>query len=330
MPKTIAIIGAGSWGTALAIHAHECGHRVRLWAHSTDTLQAILKNRVNDIYLPGFPVPEEIEITPDETCVVDADYSLLVVPSMHFRSTFMRFQPHWRSGAALISCIKGMEPETSKRISEIVQEMSGDRYRFSVLSGPSFAKEVAQHDPTAVVIGTEHRELGKEIQNDLRSHYFRLYYNADVLGIEIGASIKNIIAIAAGVVTGLGYGYNTVSGLITRGLAELNRLAVRLGANPSTLSGLAGLGDLILTCTGHLSRNRQVGLELGRGKQIDEITGQMRMVAEGVRTTAAVHKLAQKLNVPMPITEQVYKVIYEQRDPRAAILELMTRELKEE
>ena len=330
MSKTIAIIGAGSWGTALAIHGHECGHRIRLWAHSMDTMNAIRTNRVNNIYLPGFAVPEEIDVTSEESCVADADYSLLVVPSIHFRSTFSRFQPHWKSGAALISCIKGMEPETSKRISEIVQEMSADRYTFSVLSGPSFAKEVAQHDPTAVVIGCENRELGKQIQNDLRSQYFRLYYNPDVLGIEIGASIKNIIAIAAGVVSGLGYGYNTLSGLITRGLAELNRLAVRLGANPSTLSGLAGLGDLILTCTGHLSRNRQVGLELGRGKNIDEITGQMRMVAEGVRTTDAVHRLAQKLNVPMPITEQVYNVIYEHKDPRAAILELMSRELKEE
>ena len=330
MSKTIAIIGAGSWGTTLAIHAHECGHHVRLWAHSEDTMKAIETNRVNDIYLPGFPVPNEIDVTSDESCVTDADYSLLVVPSIYFRPTFGRFLPHLKSGSALISCIKGMEPGTSKRISEIVQEMSGDQYVFSVLSGPSFAVEVAQHNPTAVVIGSENRELGKQIQNDLRSQYFRLYYNADVTGIEIGASIKNIIAIAAGVVSGLGYGYNTLSGLITRGLAELNRLAVRLGANPSTLSGLAGLGDLILTCTGHLSRNRQVGLELGRGKKIDEIIGQMRMIAEGVRTTDAVHRLAQKLNVPMPITEQVFNVIYEQQDPGAAILELMSRELKEE
>ena len=186
MSRTIAVIGAGSWGTALAIHAHECGHQVRLWVHSPDTLRALQKDRVNEIYLPGFPLADEIEITSDERCVVNADYSMLVVPSVHFRSTFARFQPHWKQGAALISCIKGMEPETSKRISEIVQEMSGDRFLFSVLSGPSFAKEVAQHNPTAVVIGSENRELGKQIQNDLRSHYFRLYYNPDVLGIEVG------------------------------------------------------------------------------------------------------------------------------------------------
>jgi len=330
MSKTISVIGAGSWGTALAIHAQQCGHRVRLWVHSPDTRRMLQEERVNNIYLPGFPLPDGIEITSDESCVVDSDYSLLVVPSMHFRTTFKRFQHHWKPGAVLISCIKGMEPETTKRISEIIQEMSGDQFQFSVLSGPSFAKEVAQHHPTAVVIGSENREIGKQIQTDLRSHYFRLYYNSDVLGIEVGASIKNIIAIAAGVVSGLGYGYNTVSGLITRGLAELNRLAVRLGANPATLSGLAGLGDLILTCTGHLSRNRHVGIELGRGKKIEEIISQMRMVAEGVRTTQAIYQLAGKLNVAMPITEQVYKVIYDRNDPRAAILQLMSRELKEE
>ena len=330
MSKIVTIVGAGSWGTTLAIHSHQCGHRVRLWVHSDDTFNVIQQRRINDIYLPGFPLPEEIELTQNPESVKEADYTLLTVPSAHFRSTFKLFTPHWKEGSILISCIKGMERDSSKRISEIVAELSDARFIFSVLSGPSFAKEVAEHHPTAVVIGSENREVGKRIQNDFRSQYFRLYYNPDVLGIEIGASIKNIIAIAAGVVSGLGYGYNTLSGLITRGLAELNRLAVNLGANPVTLSGLAGLGDLILTCTGHLSRNRQVGVELGRGKKIEEITGQMRMVAEGVRTTEAVWKLAQKLQVSMPITEQVYKVIYEGHDPRAAILQLMSRELKEE
>jgi len=330
MSKIVSVIGAGSWGTALAIHSHQCGHQVRLWVHSEDTFRILSERRVNELYLPEFPLSQEIAITQDPQCVQDADYSLLVVPSTHFRSTFTQFLPQWRQGSVLISCIKGMERETSKRISEIVAELSGDRFVFSVLSGPSFAKEVAEHHPTAVVIGSENREIGREIQEDFRSQYFRLYYNPDVLGIEIGASIKNIIAIAAGVVSGLGYGYNTLSGLITRGLAELNRLAVELGANPVTLSGLAGLGDLILTCTGRLSRNRQVGFELGKGKKIEEITGHTRMIAEGVRTTEAVWKLAQKLQVSMPITEQVYKVIYEGHDPRAAILQLMSRELKEE
>jgi glycerol-3-phosphate dehydrogenase (NAD(P)+) len=238
--------------------------------------------------------------------------------------------PHLRDGSALISSIKGMEPDTSLRISEIVRELSQDRFEFSVLSGPSFAKEVAQQNPTAVVIGSENKEVGKEIQSDFSSKYFRLYYNSDVLGIEIGGCVKNIIAIAAGVVSGLGYGYNTLSGLITRGLAEVNRLAVDLGAYPATLMGLAGLGDLVLTCTGHLSRNRQVGVELGQGKNIVEITKNMRMVAEGVRTTQGIYALARKRNVDMPITQQVQKVLYEGHDPRAAILELMSRELKEE
>jgi glycerol-3-phosphate dehydrogenase (NAD(P)+) len=328
--KRVTVIGAGSWGTALAIHSHQCGHKVRLWVHSEDTFRMLEQCRINEIYLPGYIIPNEIEITQDLHSVRDADYCVLTVPSAHFRSVFGALLPHLRNGSILISCIKGMESESSKRISEIVAEMSGNRFIFSVLSGPSFAKEVAEHHPTAVVIGTENREVGRQIQNDFHSQYFRLYYNSDVLGIEIGASVKNIIAIAAGVVSGLGYGYNTLSGLITRGLAELNRFAVKLGANPLTLSGLAGLGDLILTCTGQLSRNRQVGVELGKGRNIREITGGMRMVAEGVRTTEAVWKLAQKLQISMPITEQVYKVIYEQRDPRVAILELMSRELKEE
>lgn len=330
MNKIVAVIGAGSWGTALALHAASIGHRVRLWVHSADTLQMLRDKRVNEFYLPGFQLPENIEPVSDPACVEDADYTLFVVPSLHFRATFQKFMPHLQNQAVLISSIKGMEHDTSKRISEVVEELSGNRFLYSVLSGPSFAVEVAQHHPTAVVIGSLHKEIGKEIQRDLSSKSLRLYYNSDVLGIEIGASVKNIIAIAAGVVSGLGYGYNTLSGLITRGLAEMNRFAVKLGAQPTTLAGLSGIGDLILTCTGHLSRNRQVGIELGRGKKIAEITGQMRMVAEGVRTVQGIYSLTQKMGVAMPITEQVYRVIYENQDPRSAILELMSRELKEE
>lgn len=330
MTKNVAVIGAGSWGTALAIHAANCGHTVRLWAHSPDTLQVLQQKRVNGIYLPDFPLPATVEATSDPSCVADADYALFVVPSIHFRTTFLQIQPHLAKNAVLISAIKGMEPNTSKRISEIVREISGEQFLFSVLSGPSFAVEVAQQHPTAVVIGCADADAGKQIQTHFSSTYFRLYYNPDVLGIEIGGCVKNIIAIAAGVVSGLGYGYNTLSGLITRGLAEINRLAVKLGAHPATLTGLAGLGDLILTCTGHLSRNRQIGVELGRGRKIQDITAGMRMVAEGVRTTQGIHSLAQFLGVGMPITEQVYRVLYEGHDPRAAILELMSRELKQE
>lgn len=330
MAKKTAVIGAGSWGTTLAIHAARCGHDVSLWVHSQDTLKALTEKKANEIYLPGFVLPDNVQPSSDPTSVSNADYVLFAVPSLHFRKTFLAIMPHLHDQSVLISSIKGMEPDTSLRISEIVQELSGNRFIFSVLSGPSFAKEVAQQNPTAVVIGSENKEVGKEIQNDFSSKYFRLYYNSDVLGIEIGGCVKNIIAIAAGVVSGLGYGYNTVSGLITRGLAEVNRLAVNLGANPATLMGLAGLGDLVLTCTGHLSRNRQVGVELGQGKSISEITGTMRMVAEGIRTTQGIYALAQKRNVIMPITEQVQKVLYEGHDPRTAILELMSRELKEE
>lgn len=329
MPK-ITVIGAGSWGTALAIHAAHRGHQVRLWVHSQDTLTVLHQKRVNEIYLPDFSLPESIELTHDPSCVRDTGYNLFAVPSPYFRETFLRFLPHLQDQTVLISCIKGMEPDTSKRISEIVEELSGNRFIYSVLSGPSFAREVAHQQPTAVVIGTQNQEVGRRIQGDFSSPYFRLYYNSDVVGIEIGASVKNIIAIAAGVVSGLGYGYNTLSGLITRGLVEISRMAVRMGAHPGTMSGLAGLGDLVLTCTGPLSRNRHVGIELGRGKKIQEITRQMRMVAEGVRTTQAIFALAQRQQVSMPITEQVYKVIYQDQDPRTAILELMLRELKQE
>lgn len=330
MTKRVAVIGAGSWGTALAIHSVKCGHAVRLWVHSPDTLNMLRQTRVNRFYLPDAPLPEEIELTSDPGCVSDVDYTLFAVPSVYFRATFQSFVPYLKDRAVLISSIKGMEAETSKRISEIVSELSGERFIYSVLSGPSFAKEVVLEYPTAVVIGSRNEEEAKQIQQDFRSSYFRLYYNNDVVGIEIAASIKNIIAIASGVVTGLGYGYNTTAGLITRGVAELSRLAVRIGAQPSTMSGLAGLGDLVLTCTGPLSRNRTVGVELGRGKKIKEIMSEMRMVAEGIRTTEAIHTLAQHLQVSMPITEQVYKVIYQDHDPRTAILELMSRELKQE
>lgn len=330
MTKTVAVVGAGSWGTALAIHSANCGHQVRLWVHSQDTLNTLHQTRVNKTYLPDFPLPENIEFTSEPECVSDADYTMFVVPSVYFRKTFEVFLPYLKEKAVLISSIKGMEANSSKCISEIVQELSGDRFIYSVLSGPSFAKEVVLKFPTAVVIGSSNEEKAKQIQQDFRSSYFRLYYNSDVMGIEIAASVKNIIAIASGVVTGLGYGYNTTAGLITRGVVELSRLATRMGAQPSTMSGLAGLGDLVLTCTGPLSRNRTVGVELGRGKKIQEIISQMRMIAEGVQTTEAIHTLAQKLQISMPITEQVYKVLYQDHDPRTAILELMSRELKQE
>jgi glycerol-3-phosphate dehydrogenase (NAD(P)+) len=330
MAKKTAIIGAGSWGTALAIHSHNCGHAVKLWVHGAETLKILKQKRVNEIYLPDFPIPDQIELTSDASFLKDADCFVFAVPSHYFRETFQTILPHLPESKIIISAIKGMEQGTCLRISEIVKELSGNRFHYSVLSGPSFAVEVAQQNPTAVVIGSENAEIGKQIQADFSSTYFRLYYNDDVIGIEIGGSVKNVIAIAAGVVSGLGYGYNTLAGLITRGLAELNRFAVRLGAHPATLWGLAGLGDLVLTCTGGLSRNRYVGVELGRGRKIADITGGMRMVAEGVRTTETIYMLAKKLGVSMPITEQVYNVLYNDVDPRTAILQLMLRELKHE
>jgi len=330
MKKRTVVVGAGSWGTALAIHIAKCGHKTSLWVHSEDNFHHLQETRENTTYLPGFPLPESLNITREAEAVKDADYVLFVVPSLHFRNTFRDFLPHLSKNTVLISCIKGMEPDSSKRISEIVHELTAGEFTYAVLSGPSFAKEVAQEHPTAVVVGSLNSEAGKQIQHDFRSPYFRLYYNSDVTGIEMGGCVKNIIAIASGVVSGLGYGYNTTAGLITRGLAEMNRLSVKFGANPATLAGLAGLGDLVLTCTGHLSRNRQVGVELGRGKSLSDILSATRMIAEGVRTTQGIHALARKEGIPMPITEQVYKVLYENQEPRTAIMELMLREPKSE
>ncbi|PWT93244.1 MAG: glycerol-3-phosphate dehydrogenase [Acidobacteria bacterium] len=330
MNRKVAVIGAGSWGTALAMHAANCGHEVCLWVHSQDALKLLLETRENQIYFPGFKLPQKVTPTPEVSCVREVDRILFAVPSPHFRKVYEQILPNISDGAVLISAIKGMEPDSCKRISEVVKELSGNRFVYTVLSGPSFAQEVALKHPTAVVIGCGDIEISKEIQHDFSSNYFRLYYNPDITGIEVAACVKNIIAIAAGAVSGLGYGYNTLSGLITRGLAEVSRLVVALGGQPATLSGLAGLGDLILTCTGNLSRNRQVGIELGKGKKIHEITAQMRMVAEGVKTTKAIRTIAQRHGVSMPITEQVYRVIYEDQDPRDAILELMSRELKQE
>lgn len=325
-----AIVGAGSWGTALAIHAASLGHQVHLWVHSNDTYAMLNQSRVNGLYLPDAKLPESILVTQDPSCVASADYSIFAVPSVYFRETFQKFVPYLNENAVLISAIKGIESGTCKRISEIVAELCHQKFIYSVLSGPSFAKEVALKHPTAVVLGCTDTETGKRVQTAFSSPYLRLYVNADVTGIELGGSLKNIIAIAAGVVSGIGYGYNTLAGLITRGLAEMNRLAVQLGAHPATLVGLAGLGDLVLTCTGQLSRNRQVGIALGKGESIDQITSRMRMVAEGIYTTKAIYSMAQNTGVVMPITEQVHELIYKQKDPKAAILELMSRELKQE
>ncbi len=333
--KKIAIIGAGSWGTALAIVLARSSrpHQITLWAHSTDVAEMLSARRVNEIYLPGFELPAEVRVTGAlEKALAGAEIVLGVMPSAHAREMYRAMRPHLEPGSIIVSATKGLEPATHARISEIIsQEIFADSSpRIAVLSGPSFAVEVARGDPTVVVLASADLALASQVQAELSGPTFRLYTNDDVIGTEIAGAVKNVIAIAAGVCTGLGLGTNTMAALVTRGLAEMTRLAVALGGRRDTLAGLAGVGDLILTSTGPLSRNRSVGIELGKGRELREILGATRMVAEGVGSTAATLELARRAGVEMPITEQVQAVLAAGRATRDAIRELMERRLKQE
>jgi glycerol-3-phosphate dehydrogenase (NAD(P)+) len=333
--KKIAIIGAGSWGTALAIVLSRSRkpHAISIWAREPEIVESLRSRHVNEIFLPGFELPSEVAATGEILeAVRDAGIVLGVMPSQHARELYAQIVPHLSPGAAIVSATKGLEPDTLLRMSEVVAQAhaSGKNLRIAAISGPSFAREVARGDPTAIVIASTDAHLAAEVQEEFSGPTFRLYTNSDVAGVELGGSIKNVIAIAAGVTEGLGLGHNTLAALITRGLAEMSRLAIAMGGKPETMSGLAGMGDLVLTCTGDLSRNRSVGVELGKGRRIEEIMSGMRMVAEGVPTTAATRTLAQRMGIEMPITEQMHAVLYEGRSPRDAIRQLMERRLKGE
>jgi glycerol-3-phosphate dehydrogenase (NAD(P)+) len=331
----IAIIGGGSWGTALAIALSRSSrrHRLTLWAHSAEIVEMLRARRVNEIYLPDFELPAEVDVTGGlEKALTGADIVLGVMPSAHAREIYHAMRPFAGPDSVFVSATKGLEPGTHARISEIIaQELSLDSSsRIAVLSGPSFAFEVAAGDPTAVVLASAAAKLASEIQEEFAGPRFRLYTNDDVIGTEIAGAVKNVIAIAAGICTGLELGTNAVAALVTRGLAEMTRLAVALGGRRETLSGLAGIGDLILTATGELSRNRSVGIELGKGRELNEILGSTRRVAEGVGSAAATLELARRAQVEMPITEQVHTVLTAGRVTRDAIRELMERRLKQE
>jgi len=331
----IAVIGGGSWGTALAIAMtrSRATHQVSLWVHEAEICETIRKTRVNEIFLPGFEIPAAVEPTSDiAVAVADASIILGVIPSAHARATYARIAPHAKPETAFVSATKGLDHDNLKRMTEVIHDVCAPRFvpRVAALSGPSFAKEVAKGDPTAVVIASADAELARMVQAEFSGPTFRLYANDDVIGVELGGAVKNIIAIAAGVCVGLGFGHNTIAALITRGLSEMTRLCLAMGGRRETMAGLAGMGDLVLTCTGGLSRNRSVGVELGQGRKLPEIVGSMRMVAEGVGTTAAAMKLARQLGVEMPITQQMHAVLYENRPPLEAIRELMERRLKDE
>ncbi len=333
--KKIAIVGGGSWGTALAIVLTRSTkpHRLALWAHSADIVEMLSTRRINEIYLPGFTLPAAVEVTGAyQKALAGADIILGVMPSAHAREMYRAMRPHIEPDSVFVSATKGLEPATHARISDVIAEEMGrsDFPRIAVLSGPSFAAEVAAGDPTVVVLAAADAALGARIQEEFSGPRFRLYTNDDVIGTEIAGAVKNVIAIAAGVSAGLGLGSNTMAALVTRGLAEMTRLAVALGGRRETLAGLAGVGDLILTSTGALSRNRSVGIELGKGRELGEILGATRMVAEGVGSAAAILELARRAGVEMPITEQVHAVLTAGRASRDAIGELMERRLKQE
>ncbi len=331
--KRLAVIGGGSWGTALSIVLAPRFDEVRLWVYEPDLAARMALARVNDVFLPGFPLPANVRPGADLRAAVEgADVVLSVMPSDHVRSLYGRMLPWLEPRMLFVSATKGLEQGTLMRMSEVIHEVVGARFppRVGVLSGPTFAREVARGEPAAVVVSSRDAALARAVQHAFSGPTLRLYTNSDPVGVEIGAALKNVIAIAAGVCTGLGLGANTLAALITRGLAEISRLAVAAGGEARTLAGLAGLGDLVLTCTGDLSRNRRVGIELGRGRRLDEILAGMRMVAEGVHTTYAAVELAGRLGVDMPITRQMHAVLRGEKSPRESLRELMERSLKEE
>ena len=330
--KKITIIGAGSWGTALAKLLADKGEKVSVWGHRPELIADVNRLRENSLYLPGVKLGN-IEFTADLVKAVTGSYMLvMVVPSHVFREVFQKITPLLKKGTYILSATKGIENNTLMTMTEVMKDVLPiDSGMFiGVLSGPSFAKEVAGGIPTAVTVAATDKKIAQVFQEAFFTELFRVYTSDDVVGLELGGPLKNIVAIAAGICDGLGYGTNTRAALITRGLAEITRIGVKMGANPLTFSGLAGLGDLVLTCTGDLSRNRQVGLMLGKGQRLNDILAEMKMVAEGVKTTRSAWRLAQKNGVDMPILEQIYKVLYEDKPCSEAVKSLLSRDQKEE
>ncbi len=331
----IAIIGGGAWGTGLAIVLGRQGtHRVRLWAHEPDVCDSISRRHVNERFLPGQKVPNSVSASNDLATVLDGAHIIVsVMPSQHCRGLFERMRPFISPEARIVSATKGLEEGSLSRMTEVISDALKEERGITIgaLSGPSFAQEVARGDPTAITIASSSADLLRTIQQEFSDASFRVYTNTDVVGVELGGSLKNIIAIAAGICDGLGLGHNSVAALITRGLAEMTRLVVACGGRAETMAGLAGLGDLVLTCTGGLSRNRSVGVELGRGKKLPEIIAGMHgMVAEGVFTTTAAVGLAKARDVEMPISEQMHAILHQGKTVREAIQELMSRTGKSE
>ncbi len=329
----IAVIGAGSWGTALAFSLSNIGHTIQLWAYEEEVVESIRACRENKLFLPGFKLPDCVAASASlSSAIRDAEIVLTVIPSHVCRAIYEKMLPDLHPEMIFVSATKGLEVERLMRMSEVIRSVVQRRFapKLTILSGPSFAREVARGDPTAVVVASHDAELAQRVQGTFSSGSLRLYSSGDVIGVEMGGAVKNVIAIAAGVIEGLGLGHNPMAALITRGLAEMTRLACACGAKSETLAGLAGMGDLVLTCTGGLSRNRSVGVELGKGRDLSDIVGSMHMVAEGVKTTDATVSLAARHGVEVPITRQVQRILQGSVSPRDAIRELMERSLKTE
>jgi glycerol-3-phosphate dehydrogenase (NAD(P)+) len=321
-----AVLGAGSWGTALAVHLGHIGHDVTLWGRDHALLAEMATRRANPTYLPDLTFPETVRPTPELTGALSgARLVIVAVPSHGLRLVMRAAAPHLPAGAVLVSATKGIETDTLARMSEVMTAETHGKHPVVVLSGPSFAAEVARRLPTALVAASSDQQAVRLVQESLRGPFFRLYASDDVAGVEVGGALKNIIAIAAGVVESLGLGHNALAALITRGLVEISRLACAMGGRRETLAGLSGLGDLVLTCTGSLSRNRHVGVELGRGRSLDAILAGMRMVAEGVNTTSAALALGARHDVELPIAEQMAEVLGGGKSPREAVADLMLR-----
>jgi len=332
MPN-VAVLGAGSWGTALAKLVADQRNPTMLWARNSALADAIDASRINTTYLPGYGLPSTLRATSDlASALSGAELVLFVVPTHGIRDVLGHALPHIPKGATIVSAIKGIEEGSLMLVSEIFEQLfpKNDHARLTYLGGPSFAREVAAGMPTAVSIAGHDRTHVDRARDWLSTDRFRAYTTEDVIGVEVGGALKNVIAIAVGVADGMGFGHNSRAGLITRGLAEINRVAIALGANPLTIAGLSGMGDLVLTCTGELSRNRTVGVRLGRGEKLEDILGSTTMVAEGVRTAHSSTELAKKLGIDMPISSEVYRMLYEKKQPKDVLLTLMSRPLRPE
>ena len=328
----ISVIGAGAFGTAMAAVAARAGNDVLLWAHDPEVARGIRDTGLNPNYLAGVKLGENVRATSNvEEAATFSDTLFMVVPSHHYREVLTDLSSHLTAPVSVISGTKGIENETLERMSEISAHVLGDRlHAFAVLSGPTFALECARADPTAAVIASKNLELAQQLQQAMSSATFRLYHSSDVVGVELAGSLKNVVAIAAGVLEGLGLGSNTNAALVTRGLHEITRLGVALGGRLETFAGLAGMGDLVLTCTGALSRNRTVGVLLGQGKKLEDILRDAKFVAEGIKTSKSAKQLAERHQIEMPITTEMYRVLYEDESVRESLQKLMTRALKAE